>query len=201
MASSSDIESIYKQKKDHIIKIWNGLIHKPKCIVFDLDMTLWPFLIDHKVLFPLRKTDFHGTKKIFDHNNLEIKPYEDVPLILDTLRNNCIQCNNGFIGIASRATSGPNAIQLIDLFEWTNYFDSVQIYSGSKQKHMKNICRELKLGSFDEILFFDDSKLNLETTKNLGVIGHKVSRHYGLNLEELLNGLKNYNFYFLNKNK
>ncbi|RNA30364.1 magnesium-dependent phosphatase 1-like [Brachionus plicatilis] len=191
MALSCDISPKYNEKKELIIKKWTSIVHKPKCIVFDLDMTLWPFLIDHKVLFPLRKINHHGNEKIFDHSNTEIKPFEDVPLILETLRNSCIGPNE-FLAIASRATAGEHARQLIDLFNWTNYFGSIQIYSGTKQKHMKRIFNDLKLKSFDEILFFDDSKLNLETTKSLGVIGHKVSRHYGLNVQEFLDGLDSY---------
>lgn len=198
MALSNDTFSIIQEKKEKLIKYWNGIVNKPKCIVFDLDMTLWPFLIDNQIFFPFRKINSHGKMKLFDNNNNEVKPYDDVPLILYTLRNECFK-NKEFIAIASRATASERAMQLIDLFEWTNYFDSFQIYSGSKQKHMKQIKKELKLKSFDEILFFDDSKLNLETTKNLGVIGHKVTRHYGLSLEEFLNGLKNYSCNFLSK--
>lgn len=198
MAFSNETIPKNQQKKEKLIKYWNGIVNKPKCIVFDLDMTLWPFLIDNQIFFPFSKVNCDGNMKILDGNKNDIEPYEDVSLILDTLKNDCFQ-NKEFLAIASRATAGSRAIKLIDLYEWTDYFDSIQIYSGNKQKHMKQIKKELNLKSFDQILFFDDSKLNLEATKSLGVIGHKVTRHYGLNLEEILNGLKNYNCNFLSK--
>ncbi|CAF0776918.1 unnamed protein product [Brachionus calyciflorus] len=193
--NSEKIESL-PTKESKIIEKWNSLPHKPKCIVFDLDYTLWPFIVDHKVLPPFKKIN-HGTNgaKIFDFNWQEVKSNEDVSLILKTLKENCFK-NGEFLCIASRATYEKCALNLIELFEWTQYLDSIQIYSGPKLKHMKQIQKELGIKNFGEVLFFDDSKLNIQTTNSLGVIGHQVTRHYGLTIEELINGLKKYNSNF-----
>lgn len=175
-------------KENCIIKCWQELNNKPKCIVFDLDYTLWPFIIDHQLLPPLRKVH----NKIYDHLNRQIKPYEDVPVILKTLRDKCLIEKGEYICIASRATAKTQALQLFDLFSWNSYFDCIQIYAGSKLKHMNEIKNELNLKNFTQILFFDDSKSNLDQTESLGLVGYKLSRHYGLSIPELIKGLKKY---------
>lgn len=197
--SNADIEDLsgtLSRKEISIIKCWKrNLTHKPKCIVFDLDYTLWPFFIDDQV------TKIHKWKdeenktqiKILDHKNKPLEPYQDVTSIIQTLKNFCFEDETYHLSIASRATLRDRALTLFDAFGWNGHFDSVQIYSGTKDKHIKNIMRELNLKNFNEILFFDDNRSNIEHTKNLGVIGHQVRRHYGLHTQELITGLQTFN--------
>ena len=178
-----------------IVKCWNDLKHKPICIIFDLDYTLWPMLIDKDLLPPIKKKKTSENNLIvLDHNNKNIIHYEDVPKILATLKECFSRCKTKhYLAIASKATTYDLAVQLIQMYGWLDYFNSIQIYSGTKTKHMKNIQTELKLNNYKDFLFFDDSKSNISQTETLGLTAHKVGRHYGLNVNELNNGLKKFN--------
>ena len=194
-----DLVGIQTPILDHsIIKCWDALINKPVCIIFDLDYTLWPTIIDQKVLPPIKKKIIiHNnieTYEVKDHTNRNIIHYEDVPKILATLKECFSRCKTKhYLAIASKATTYDLAVQLIQMYGWLDYFNSIQIYSGTKTKHMKNIQTELKLNNYKDFLFFDDSKSNISQTETLGLTAHKVGRHYGLNVNELNNGLKKFN--------
>ena len=194
--ANKDVCESLTEKENLIVKCWKQtLTHKPKCNVFDLDFTLWPFCIDDQIakVYKWKDTDNNSHTKILDHRNKPISHYQDITLIIKTLKQVCFEDKSFHLAIASRATFRDRAIDFFDVFGWAGYFDSVQIYSGTKTKHMKNIFNELKLKSFNEILFFDDNRSNLEETKRLGVIGHQVRRRYGLNTNELIKGLESYN--------
>ena len=186
----------FGDKQISIVKCWSErLVHKPKCIVFDLDYTLWPFFIDDQVVKVYKWNEEGVLKtKMVDHKNKPITHYEDITLIIKTLKDICFQGSNSLhMAIASRATMHDRAVEFFELFGWSGYFDSIQIYSGSKEKHMKNIFRELRLSNFNEILFFDDNRSNIEQAQRMGVIAHQVRRHYGLHVNELIKGLEKYN--------
>jgi magnesium-dependent phosphatase 1 len=189
MAENKIINSNSNNSKNELIKLWQNMNKNPKCIVFDLDYTLWPFILDSNVLPPFRYDSSKNT--ILDYQNKKINLYQDVDEIVRQLGSFELH-----LAIASRSTMKEYAIQLLDMFDLTNYFQSIQIYSGPKLKHMQNIRADLNRQqlSYNEILFFDDNKSNLELTENrLGVIGHQVRRHYGLNYKELFDGLKKFN--------
>ncbi len=191
-----DLSPNLSDKEIAIVKCWHKkLVHKPKCIVFDLDYTLWPFFVDDQVVKIHKWQDENNQSqtKILDYKNKPLCPYQDVTSIIKILKNVCFENETFHLSIASRATLRDRALDLFDAFGWNGYFDSIQIYSGTKDKHIKNIMRELNLKNFNEILFFDDNRSNIEHTKHLGVIGHQVRRHYGLHTQELIKGLEVYN--------
>ncbi|CAH1780038.1 unnamed protein product, partial [Owenia fusiformis] len=102
---------------------------KPKLIVFDLDYTLWPFWIDTHVDPPFSKK---GDGKIYDNYNKHIKPFPDVPNILEQLH------SEGYkLGAASRTTCTDEAKQLVKLLDWEKYFHYKEIYPGCKVAHFK----------------------------------------------------------------
>ena len=156
---------------ESIIKLWNELSYKPTAVVFDLDYTLWPFLIDQDLVPPLKKKLVNKTCVILDHNNKSITHFQDVTRIIKTLKEVCFAQSNTkhYLAIASKATVKELALKLIDMFNWTQYFDSFQIHAGVKTIHMKTIAQELKLKSFDQILFFDDTRMNVKQTEELGI--------------------------------
>jgi magnesium-dependent phosphatase 1 len=205
--NDSGIEKNNMTKKDPavtkeklIIKCWNELKHKPKCIVFDLDYTLWPFNVDSHLIPPFRFGAKDNDTEIYDHAKRKINLYEDIALILKTLKSHSFKDDQAYyMAIASRSSTTDLALQLIEMFKLQELFDSVQIYTGTKLKHLKNIKAELKLASFNEILFFDDNKSNLTQTESLGVTGYQVRRHYGLNTSELVKGLEKFSFFHANR--
>lgn len=183
-----------------LIKLWQNIRHKPKCIIFDLDYTLWPFILDSNVLPPF--TFDSKTNKIIDHNKKHIQLYQDVYNIIIQLKQ-ITKKDEIYLTIASRSSMKNYAVQLLEMFNILKYFDSIQIYSGTKLKHVKNIRQELienkqqknvaaNLIDFNQMIFYDDNKSNLQCVAKLGIVGHQVKRHYGLNYQELFDGILKY---------
>lgn len=199
MATKSVTEEITEQKMVHdkkeqtIVNCWRSMRKKPKCIVFDLDYTIWPFMVDAHLLPPFRYCS--NAQDIIDHRGRKIILYEDIQAIIRTLKNVCFQMDEEkrFLAIASRATALTEARQILAMFDLIDHFDSIQIYSGTKQKHFRSIKAELKLAAFTDILFFDDNKSNLAQIQTLGSTCQQVRRHYGLNLNEFCEGLRKFN--------
>ncbi len=179
---------------ESIIKCWDELKFKPVCIVFDLDYTLWPYLIDCDMEPPFRKKLVNKQHIIIDHKNQQILPFEEVTKVLRTLKKVCFEQSKQkhFMAIASKATVREMALELITFFGWYEYFDSYQIHSGIKTIHMKTILDELKLIDYNQILFFDDTRKNVQQTEEIGVTGHYLNRTKGLTVSEFNKGLKKY---------
>lgn len=188
--ATTDLKS--QDYDENIIKAWNDLKIKPTCIVFDLDYTLWPYLIDVDLIPPFKQKFVNKRPILIDKTNKQILPFENVTLILKTLHEVCFKSSPAkhFLAIASKATVYELALQLIDFFDWTKYFDSFQIHAGTKQIHMKAIFNELKLTDFRQILFFDDTRRNIKETEDVGVTGHYLNRNRGLTIVEFIKALK-----------
>ena len=179
---------------EEIIKLWDSLETKPRVIVFDLDLTLWPFWVDSHVSPPFEKISIdHEGFTIVDKKRRKMTFYKDVPMILNTLKNYCLK-GNGHMAIASRTNEYKGAIELIEHYGWKDYFMSFQMYSGSKAVHMEKICEDIG-GQINknDILFFDDKKHNIDDTKCLGITAYELDQRFGLTREDCLNGLKMHN--------
>ena len=172
-----------------IVKCWHEMKYRPICICFDLDYTLWPMLVDKDILPPLKKKN----NIVYDHNNKKVIHFDEVPKVLASLK----ECFNQsktkhYLAIASKATTHNLAVELIQMYGWLDYFNSIQVYSGIKIKHMKQIQQELKLKDFRDILFFDDSKSNITQTEALGLTAYQVGHQNGLCVRDFINGLKKF---------
>jgi magnesium-dependent phosphatase 1 len=181
------------QDYERLINFLLNLKSKPKCIVFDLDYTLWPFNVDSHLVPPFKesKKTEDNTIVIHDHNKKLVNLYTDVKLVIETLSSNKISSEIQ-LAIASRSTAPNLANQLIEMFQLSKCFQSCQIYPGSKQVHLRKIRTELKISSFNHMLFFDDNKSNLEQAESLGVTCYQLRRQSGLNMEDFFKGLQKY---------
>jgi magnesium-dependent phosphatase 1 len=183
-----------------IVRTWNELKNKPKCIVFDLDYTLWPFIVGDSLVPSFTRKQFvhNGIEqvKVYDHQGKEAAPHKDVIEILKSLKS---IDGNLLLAIASRSKTPSFAMSLIEHFDWKSSFDSVQIYPGTKQKHLSTIKKELKITHFKDFLFFDDDKLNINQANSLGVCSYQVTRRCGLNIDAVLNGLKQFDLNYVPK--
>lgn len=195
------LESTNSQYDETIIKAWSGLKFKPTCIVFDLDYTLWPYLINTDIIPPLREKLVNKKPIVIDDTNKQILAFTEVTRILRTLKEVCFKQSNCHIAIASKATVKDLALELIEYFGWSGYFDSFQIHAGIKTIHMKTICNELKLKDYNQILFFDDTRKNCQQTEEIGVTAHYLNRVHGLTVVEFIKGLKKYDLKFHNEKK
>ncbi|XP_012341063.1 magnesium-dependent phosphatase 1-like [Apis florea] len=154
--------------------------HKPKIIVFDLDYTLWPFWIDTHVNPPFKKKG----NDILDSHDQIIKYYKEVPDILKYLYEEGYE-----LGIASRTSEIQGAKQLLNLFNWDNYFKYKEIYPGSKITHFSRI-QKISETDYKDMIFFDDEYRNIKDIEKLGVTCIYVKN--GINYTLVENSLKNF---------
>ena len=145
-----------------------------KVFVFDLDFTLW---------------DAGGTwcdatnppyqwrnGKLLDSTGAWIRLYNDVPDILEKLKN-----ENKIIVAASRTFRPDWAQELLHLFEIDVFFDLKEIFPADKTKHFKNIQNHFEI-PYSEMVFFDDEYRNIEAVSRLGVETVYVKQGIHLNL-------------------
>lgn len=169
---------------------WRDLSKKPRYVVLDLDFTLWPFHIDYQTNEPFVKKD----QVVTDSTDQILEHYPDVPSILYTLKNFCLdeRDGQGKMAVASKALNGERAFKLIELFGWRDYFASVQIYSRDKNHHMYAIRNELKVKNFSDVLFLDDNRFNVKLTRQMGVVAYQLDKNTGLNFKSLHHALDIY---------
>ena len=177
---------------DHdLIKAWSKLKVKPLVIVFDLDLTLWPFWVDSHCDPPFKKRtceENEGHHTIVDRKNKVFTFYTNVPKILNTLRNHCLK-DTGYMAVASRTTASNQAMQLLEIYGWKDHFNSYQMYESKKTKHMNELGKELNVKDHRDVLFFDDDKRNIVDTAQMGVTGYLLDYRVGLTLQDCVKGL------------
>jgi len=179
---------------ENLIATWNKLKNKPKVIVFDLDCTLWPFWIDTHVEAPFKKSVDKSEQNKFsieDRHGRILSYYSQVPKVLNTLRYHCVK-NDGFMAVASRTCMHDESISLFEMFNWRRYFDSMQMYSGCKVKHLNKIAAELGVKNKYEMLFFDDDYRNIYDTKSLGITAYELDPMKGLTVHDCIQGLQHH---------
>jgi magnesium-dependent phosphatase 1 len=148
------------------------------------------FFIKHVYPPFVRTSNNDNEHTIVDQDNKALTYYCDVPTILYTLKEFCLNETNGHMAIASRTNEREGARQLIELFGWQSYFSSYQMYSGCKVNHINQICKDLNIASKDELLFFDDDSRNIVDVEAIGVTSILLNKKYGLTVEDCINGLK-----------
>lgn len=180
-------------KEQKLIQHWASLTHKPNVIVFDLDYTLWPYYVDCGPMPPFVKKINEATGEVaVQDRDGDCRPaFEDVTLILRTLREKCLP-KHGHLAIASKSTTEDLARKAISIYGWEKYLSSFQIYHRPKNNHMSAIRDELGFESFEEVLFFDDEQGNYKPTTGLGVTMLLVDDRTGLDLNAALKGLSMY---------
>lgn len=130
---------------------------KPALIVFDLDNTLWT-----PELYQLRKLQAEYRKQgsnseVVPIAGKDVKLFEGASKILQSIRNSPEEWKDTKFAVASRTKSGPWAEHLLNQFELTNLFHYIEIFPGDKTKHFLNLKEKSGI-SFNEMLFFDDSR-------------------------------------------
>ena len=133
---------------------------KPLLIVFDLDLTLWPFRVDKSTTSP-----FHLSRKgnVTDAKGKVLKTFPSVSEVLKELLD-----NKYVLAIASRIEDIAGVYQLLHLFEITHYFAYKEIYPGSKTSHFQKLRAKSGV-DYSDMLFFDDDKRNVRDVSRLGV--------------------------------
>ena len=182
---------------EEIVKVWTSLVHKPKLIVFDLDLTLWPFWIDSHVTPPFYKssTDFDDQYIIIDEEKRKMTFFSDVPLILNTLSDYCLK-TDGYMAAACSTEIGDATDQLLKLFEWNCYFNSMQFSKLNRCEQIGNICNELGVNDMNEVLLFQQNEQHFNEIKRLGVSVYLVDMKNGITCNDCIKGLKMHDMKF-----
>ncbi|WVN87111.1 magnesium-dependent phosphatase-1 [Cryptococcus depauperatus CBS 7841] len=144
----------------------------PLLVAFDLDYTLWDLWIDTHIVPPLKRLG-DLLNQLVDRRGQNLSFYPEVPLVLAELKRRRIH-----IAAASR-TSAPElareALSLLllegeeggDHMKALSYFNTLEIYPGSKLRHFREIHRKTGI-PYSQMLFFDDEHRNFEV-EALGV--------------------------------
>ncbi|WVQ95264.1 magnesium-dependent phosphatase-1 [Kwoniella sp. CBS 9459] len=143
----------------------------PLCVAFDLDYTLWDLWIDTHISPPLKRPG-DVLNRLVDRRGNDLSFYREVPSILAELKRRRIH-----IAAASRTSAPELAREALGMLlvpseqgehvRAVTYFNTMEIYPGSKLRHFKEIHRKTGI-PFDQMLFFDDEHRNFET-ESLGV--------------------------------
>jgi magnesium-dependent phosphatase 1 len=106
---------------------------------------------------------FRISGTIVDKCNREVTCYPDVPRILSELHGRGVR-----LAVASRTTCTREALHLLRLFGWEQFFTYKEIYAGSKTTHFRKF-NEYSGIPFARMLFFDDEHRNISDLSALGV--------------------------------
>lgn len=150
----------------------------PKLVVFDLDYTLWPFWIDTHIDLPIKKVG----NQVIDQSGKYVRHYPDAPRVLQYLKNNQVS-----VATASRTSEIHGANQLIDFYNWDQFFEYKEIFPGRKTTHFANLKKRSGV-EFKDMLFFDDEERNIADVSSLGVTCFLVEG--SMTLEVLYNGVQ-----------
>ncbi|KAA0193670.1 Magnesium-dependent phosphatase 1 [Fasciolopsis buskii] len=143
----------------------------PQLIVFDLDYTLWPFWCDTHIYPPVYKKQ----GALYNADGTQIHIYPDSESIL-----RCIHAHPGVkLACASRTAEISIAKRLLNLLQWDQLFDYVEIYPGSKVNHFERL-HNLTGIPYNRMMFFDDENRNVTEVRRLGVHSYLVSRGMSL---------------------
>ncbi|KAK8854491.1 magnesium-dependent phosphatase-1 [Kwoniella newhampshirensis] len=144
----------------------------PLLVAFDLDYTLWDLWIDTHIVPPLKRPG-DVLNKLVDRRGQDLSFYREVPSILAELKRRRIH-----IAAASRTSAPELAREALGMLllpsedegehvRAVTYFNTMEIYPGSKLRHFKEIHRKTGI-PYDQMLFFDDEHRNFEV-ESLGV--------------------------------
>ena len=174
----------------------------PALIVFDLDYTLWPFWVDTHVSPPLKPRGGGGAlcSAATDRSGESFAFYDDVPSVLAALPRAGVR-----VAVASRTSAPGLARDLLRMLyvpdaadggkaatrrggrRAVDAFDGgLEMYPGSKVRHMEAIQKRTGVDLRD-VLFFDDEARNRDT-EALGVTMWLVRD--GLSWDEVEKGVE-----------
>lgn len=174
---------LWQQKAKEVIKV-----HKPKCVVLDLDFTMWPTFYSSHTLPPYVPLGGDTPSQVLCVDKKTHKPrilalYAEVQEAI----NFCLE-NDIMVSIASKNSNTEDAQQILRAFGLWNRLHFPQIFHNRKTYHFRNL-KSITGYNYEDFLFFDDDVKNVSTCKNIGVTSVLVRRCNGFNGKRLLEGL------------
>ncbi|KAK2155477.1 hypothetical protein LSH36_239g03014 [Paralvinella palmiformis] len=127
---------------------------------------------------------FCSKGQVFDSEGRHVVCFPDVIDILELL-----QMEGYVMAIASRYSWPEEELALLELFQLEDYFSYVEVYIGDKAEHFRNLRRKSGI-HYEDMLFFDDSYVNIRMVSELGVVCVYVRQ--GMTLDLLREGLEKF---------
>lgn len=191
--STSFHETILRHNQERItpweIQARNVLkVYKPKCIVLDLDFTLWPTFFSANTLPPY--IPLHGRPSqvlCVDKKTHKPRMLSLYPEVIDTIMF-CLD-NEIMVSIASKNSNRDDAQAILRSLGIWHLLHFPQIFQNRKTFHFRNLKNATHF-DYDEFMFFDDDVKNVSACNNIGVHGFRVSRASGFNGDVLLRALQ-----------
>lgn len=183
-------------------------LYTPKCIVLDLDFTLWPTFFasnTHPPYVPIVdmmlqnnnpdnscSSSYQSEGKpsqilCLDRKTFKPRMLKLYPEVQRTIRF-CLD-NQILISIASKNSNHDDAKAILRSLELWNLLYYPQIFYSRKTFHFRNLKSATKL-EYHDFMFFDDDNKNISICKNIGVNCFRVDRATGFNGNILLKALK-----------
>lgn len=144
-----------------------------RLMVFDLDMTLWPFHVDSFTYSPPYK---RKNGQVVDAHDSRMQPYPDTLKILEHWSKKCE------IAVASRTSYPQGAESLLTLFGMDKYIKYKEIYPGCKLTHFARL-KEKSGADYKEMVFFDDEPRNIRDLRGAGVESVHIDEDVGVTMK------------------
>lgn len=163
-------------------------VYKPKCIVLDLDFTLWPtFFSTHTA--PPYVPLFGRPSQLLCVDKMTKKPrmLHLYPEVLQTIQF-CLK-HGIMISIASKNSNREDAESILKSLGIWHQLIWPQIFYSRKTFHFRNLKSATSF-DYSDFMFFDDDGKNVSVCKNIGVNSFRVNRATGFNGKVLLHALK-----------
>ena len=162
--------------------------YKPKCIVLDLDFTLWPTFFSAHTLPPYVPLSGLSSQVLcIDKKTNKPRMLSLYPEVQRTIEF-CLE-NDIMVSIASKNSNKEDAQAILKSLGLWHRLLFPQIFYGRKTFHFRNLKSMTKF-DYDDFMFFDDDIKNVTVCKNIGVNSFRVHRATGFNGKALLLALK-----------
>jgi magnesium-dependent phosphatase 1 len=163
-------------------------IYKPKCIVLDLDFTLWPTFYSAHTLPPyIPLNDRPSQLLCVDKKTNKPRLLSLYPEVLSTIQW-CLD-HDIMVSIASKNSNRSDAQAILTSLGLWHQLHFPQIFHSRKTYHFRNLKSVTHL-DYSDFMFFDDDMRNVSVCGNIGVNSFRVERATGFNGMALLRALQ-----------
>lgn len=173
----------WQQEAKEVLKIY-----KPKCIVLDLDFTLWPTFFSAHTLPPYVPLNNRPSQLLcVDKSTQKPRMLSLYPEVQETIQF-CLE-NNIMISIASKNSNRQDAEAILRSLGLWDHLHYPQIFHNRKTYHFRNL-KSVTQFAYNDFMFFDDDVRNISACNGIGVNSYRVDRATGFNGKLLLKALK-----------
>lgn len=162
--------------------------YKPKCIVLDLDFTLWPTFYSAHTLPPYIPLNDHPSQVLcVDKRTHKPRLLSLYPEVLRTIQF-CLD-HDIMVSVASKNSNREDAYALLRSLGLWHRLHSPQIFHNRKTYHFRNL-KSITHFNYSDFMFFDDDVKNVAVCSNIGVRSYRVDRASGFSGKALLRALR-----------